>query len=263
MKTLCSIEQNSIVLGSIEILRKQVLSGSDIILHIEHDDFQESLIFNNMMVFQSECLGFTIPHLAHGNLSPLLRIYNEKLSSTIYIYDSSIKNVVMHNMASDNTSSTVVHNKNNDYLKYVWLESRAYKKIRNFDISFINSLGSDFKVRVDFGSDVVLILKPDIVYFNNQDEFVIKSSQILLPTSFVKNIKLYTEVADGFTDSDEYGISFISIQSSGKAIIYHILNSVADEIIDSSVKKGKLDHSLGNKELVKEYNVGIEILVPK
>ena len=116
MKTICSIEQKQIIRGSIENLRSHTFAGSDIILHIELDDFSESIIFNNMMVYKSDCLGFTLPHLAHGNLKPLSRIYNETLSSTIYIYDSSLKNVVMHNMASNNSSSTVVHSKNKDYI---------------------------------------------------------------------------------------------------------------------------------------------------
>ena len=84
-----------------------------------------------------------------------------------------------------------------------------------------------------------------------------------MPTPFVKSIKLFSESSEGFTDSDNFGVSYINIISDSNVVIYHIVNSLADNIIDESVKRGRLNYSLGSEEIVKEYDVTIEILVPE
>jgi len=180
------------------------------------------------------------------------------------MYDTESRNVVVHNMVSSNINSTVVHSNNASYNKYLWRGGRRYCILKEFDVELIKNLGSDFKVRLDFGIDIKMVIKPDIVYFTNTDtEFVIKSSQILLPTDFVEDVGGYIKEQNNFTDTNKFGISYITILSNGKMIIYHIMNCLADNTIDEHVRKNTFDYSRGSKEMLKEYDVNIEILVPE
>jgi hypothetical protein len=263
MNTLFVVEKNRIIAGTKKSLIDRVACGDDVVLSIILDSFNENIIMHNMLILRSNCIGFTCPHLGHGSLEPLMRVYTETPSSSIYIYDTESNNVVVHNMVSKNMNSTVVHSNNIYYNKYMWNVGRRYRILKEFDIELVKSLGGDFKVRLDFNEDVKIIIKPDIVYFTKNDtEFVIKSMQILLPTDFVKDAAGAAE-GDGFTSADKYGISYITVFSNGKVLIYHIMNCLADDIIDKHVKKNTLNYSTGSEEIFKEYDVDINIFLPE
>ena len=257
------IKNNIIMAGSKKELLKRVMSGDDVVLRIELDDFSENLFMHNMLVYRENCVGFTYPHFAHGIFEPFERIYKDSLSSSLYIYDINSSNVVVHNVRSTNTTSTVVHQSNPKYNRYCWNYSGSFKTLKDNRIETIKNLGSNFKIRLTFEDNIILLIKPDIIYFTNNDtEFIVKSSQLLLPTGFVSDMRKYINANDEFTSDEEFGTSYISVMSSGKVIIYHVSDSIADNIINRHVRKNTFDYSFNSKELLREYAANIEILVP-
>ncbi len=86
MNTIFVVEGSRIITGTKKNLIDRVMCGDDVVLSIALDSFNENIIMHNMLIFQSNCVGFTCPHMAHGILEPLNRVYTETPSSSIYIY---------------------------------------------------------------------------------------------------------------------------------------------------------------------------------
>jgi len=262
MYDILTIEDGSFIKGDKCALVQAAHAGDDMVLHIALDHFSEDLILQNIIIFRDDCIGLTYSNLAHGSLSPSSRVYNEELSNTLCVYSSTISNVVVHSMIASNTKRTVVHTHNKDYKRYVWRSTWQYKKSNNANYSrILKDIGGRFKLKVTFSKDVSLILKPNIVYFHDDGDVVVKSSQMLLPTEFANNIKLFAEKHIGFTEVKSFGSSYIAIFLSGKAVIHHASNCIADCKINKFVRKGIANSSDNVKEFVKEYKVDVEVLI--
>jgi len=262
MHDILTIEDSVIVKGDKLDLVQAAHAGNDIVLHIVLDHFSEDLIMQNMVIFRDDCIGLTYSNLAHGHLSPISRVHNEELSNTLCAYSSTIRNVVVHRMIASNTKRTVVHTHNKGYRKYFWRSIWQYKKSNNADyLRLLKDIGGKFKLRVTFSKDVSLIIKPNVVYFPDDGDVVVKSSQMLLPTEFANNIELFADTHTDFTEVSSYGSSYIAIFLSGKAIIHHASDCIADRKINNFVRKGIANSSDNVKEFVKEYKVDVEVLI--
>jgi hypothetical protein len=239
METLLKRDRlGQVVGGSDQLLLERARCGDDITAYEESSTFTCHIIFANYVVSADRVSGLSLPHLAFGDLTEPGRLDREPIDTIQYIYDSKCKNLLGRHVLDEDRTVTQIYANNPHYASFTWYSTRRYSDAKLTDLDSLKALGDQFKVRLTFAEDLRIIVKPDIIYFPERGkDFLIKSSEMILPTEFAVDPKQYVRTGRPVIANKTFSLVYLNIGADNLLTIVHKQRLSVNESIERSLER--------------------------
>lgn len=224
--------------GSDGALLERARAGDDLTIFIESAGYDEYIIFGNYALAGGRVAGLSLAHLDHGDVPDPGALREGRITLAQYIYDSACNNVLVKDAPDEGISFTTVYAHNPSYRSYTWYSTREYAEAEAGQLA---AQGDQFKLRLMFGEDFAMILKPSLVYFPHQGrEYVVKSSAMLLPAEFAADPLRYVESGRRLVENTSFSLAYLTIDSNGRLLITHKRRFEAAGETTAGVREGAI-----------------------
>ncbi len=226
----------NIAAGSDKRLLERAICGDDITAFEESSVFSCHIMFANYAVGADRVSGLSLPHLAFGDLTDSGRLEREPIDIIQYIYDSKCKNLLCRDVLDQDRTVTESFANNPHYASFAWYSTRRYSDFQCQDPDHLKAFGDQFKVRLAFSSNFFMIVKPNIVYFPEEErDFLVKSAGLVLPTEFANNPAQYLHTGKPLIANRTFSLVYLAIDSDGHLTIAYQPCYSADESIEDNL----------------------------
>jgi hypothetical protein len=227
-----------IIKGSDQLLLERARCGDDITAFEESSTFTCHIMFANYVVSADRVSGLSLPHLAFGDLTDPGRLDREPIETIQYIYDSQCKNLLCRDVLDEERTTTQIYANNPHYAAFTWYSTRRYTDAQNANLESLRALGDQFKVRLNLAEDFQVIMKPDIIYFPEVgQDFLIKSSAMVLPTQFALNPRQYVQTGRPLIANKTFSMAYLNIGADNLLTIVQKQHFSVDETIEKSLER--------------------------
>jgi hypothetical protein len=263
------------VAGSDERLLERATCGDDITAFEVSSVFSCHIMFANYAVSADRVSGLSLPHLAFGDLTDPGRLDREPIDIIQYIYDSRGKNLLCRDVLDQDRTVTEMFANNPHYASFTWYSTRRHSDFPYQGPDSLKAFGDQFKVRLTFSSDFILIIKPDIVFFPEDERgFLVKSAAMVVPTEFARDPTRYLQTGKPLIANLAFSLAYLAIDSDGHLTIVHQPCYSADESIEDNLErsfsvseptarfKGYRDRQSGPGTMTTRLHCDYTILVP-
>ncbi len=250
--------------GSEQQLLAAAARGDDLTIFIESQGYDEYIIFDNYAVGTDRISALSLQHIDHGDLRTALDARHDTLFTSQYIYDSKAR-LVLSKQALD-TGDTLNQAIEHDihYRSYTWYSSRTYTEALFSGRNGLVPCGDQFKLRLEPALGFAIVIKPDIVYFPNDGrDYLVKSSQMLLPLDFVRDPHAYLQAPTPLTESRDFAVSYLNVSSDNQLTIVYTHRATADVQVTDRIREGRLARKQQGPTSVTCFRCRHTILVPR
>ena len=250
--------------GSDRQLLARAALGDDLTLYIESEGYDEFIIFDNYAVSQDRVSALSLPHLDHGDLADPTTLDRESIAIVQYIYDSKTNNVLIKDFLDEGRTLTTVFTSNPTYGTYAWYSTCRYEEAGFSDLEELIGCGDQFKVRLDIADELGIVIRPDIVYFPHRGkDYLIKSSAMLLPTTFVADPRGYLATGRPLSANSTYSTTYLNVGSDNVTTIIGKQRFSADKTVDVHVSEGEVSRRNEGPTLVTRIRCAHVVLAPE
>jgi hypothetical protein len=227
-----------VLMGSDETLLQAAFAGHDIVAYEESSIFTCHIAFANYVVTGDRLSGLSLPHLAFGDLRDEARVRSQPAEIVYYIYDSMGNDVLCKDIPDQQRTITEIWANNPHYAALTWYSTRPFAPAGPLDGKRIRELGDQFKLRLTFGDDLHIILRPDIIYFpDDERDFLVKSSAMVLPTALARDPWRYAATGRPLVANTSFGVSYLNLDSTGLLTIIHTPRFAVQESTEDALER--------------------------